>query len=92
VQVLLDLAYARVLGTGSQVKKAAVEKHTGIITIEFMPERPVQRTEIERWRRGIAEGLSFSPGPPFVLRIIPVKAAGPVSRPAAALKNALEKI
>jgi transcription-repair coupling factor (superfamily II helicase) len=92
VQVLLDLAYARVLGTGSQVKKAAVEKHTGIITIEFMPERPVQRTEIERWRRGIAEGLSFSPGPPFVLRIIPAKSAGPLPRPATVLKNALEKI
>jgi len=92
VNVLLDLAYARILGTGSGVKKASIEEHSGMITIEFLPERPVGRTEIERWRRRITDELSFSPGPPFVLYI----AAGPASarpiNPAAGLKNVLEKI
>lgn len=85
--VLFDLAYARVLGTGSQVKWARVDK--GMLTIEFDPDRSIGRVEIERWRTRFSEKLSFSPGPPFILRIgLPENEA----KPAAALKNALEKL
>jgi len=88
--VLFDLAYARVLGSGSQVKRARIEN--GLITIEFCPDRPIGRVEIERWRTRISEKLSFSPGPPFVLQIDPAVSDMRPPAVAAALKNALEKL
>jgi len=88
--VLFDLAYARVLGSGSQVKRARIEN--GLITIEFCPDRPIGRVEIERWRTRISEKLSFSPGPQFVLQIEPAVSDMRPPAVAAALKNALEKL
>jgi transcription-repair coupling factor (superfamily II helicase) len=92
VLVLLDLALARVLATGSGVRRAGVDQSNGMIVIEFAPGRPIGKTEIERWRRRITDELSFSPGPPFVLHITPGGETHSLTALAAALKNALEKI
>ena len=88
--VLHNLAYARVLGSGMGVRRAAVDLRR--ITIEFDPERRISRAEIERWRRNFPEHLSFSPGPPFVLHItLPDKNLTPTAR-SEVLKKALEKL
>jgi len=67
VQILCNLAYARVLGTGSYVKRARVEE--GLVTIEFNENRPIGRVEIERWGNNFGENLSFVQGPPFILHV-----------------------
>jgi transcription-repair coupling factor (superfamily II helicase) len=91
VLILLDLTAARIMGTGSAVKRAGINPSIGTVVVEFDRERPISRTELERWRHRITDGLSFSPGPPFVLQVQLGHAVDSRSA-AAALKNVLEKI
>ncbi len=92
MEVLLNLAYARVLGTGLQVARAIVSPHTGALKIEFESSRPVGRSEIERWRKNITEKLTFSPGPPFVIRVKPAQAPASGRDRSRFLKRILEKL
>ena len=90
--ILLDLAIARVMGTGSGVKRATVDQSTDKMVIEFGLDRPIGKAEIERWRQRITGELSFSPGPPFVLQVSLGEEAFSSTAAASALKNTLEKI
>ncbi len=92
VEMLLNLAYARVIGTGSHVARVMVNQETGALKVEFEDTRPIGRSEIERWRKHIADSLTFSPGPPFVMQVAPAEPRESALDRSRFMKQTLEKL